>query len=99
MPAAFICTANIMLPRKARFSAEYTAPTLLRDRRLDAADCAVQFICERSESTQRLSGAMIAPLTDTGHSGPLVPEVLDWCESPQIPVEQIYKTVYNGQNY
>lgn len=51
--------------------------------------CAVQLICEGTESMQRLCGAMIAPVTDVGCSCPLVPEILDLCRSSQIPVEQI----------
>ena len=56
--------------------------------------CAMRLICECTESTQRLSCAMIAPLTDAGRSCPLVTEVLDLCGSPQLPVEQIYKRRY-----
>lgn len=56
--------------------------------------CAVQLICEHTESTWRFSGVMIAPVTDAGRSCPLVPEILDLYGSPQIPVKQTYKRQY-----
>lgn len=72
--------------QKCRFIAEYTAPAPLADRRWDSDLCHAVNLW-----TQRLSGAVIAPVTDAGHSRPLIPEVLDLCGSPEILVEQIYK--------